>query len=170
MEILGQVAATLSGLCSACAALAVSWPARSAVTAGRQQTQRERIKGTYKTTLRMIRRYCGELHPDRFVCGSRLFACSLLPVALVMPLAIAASLARNLILQKAFHLARFTKESVFGTVLVVLVLLLPQLGPHLGSDPINASELRKAPKALTFVAAILIACLFSLLVLTLSLV
>merc|ERR1712008_472917 len=75
-------------------------------------------------------------------------ACSLIPVALLMPLAVAASLVSNLIMQRALRLTTMTHVSIVGTMVVVsAVLFLPQVGPRPGPGPINAMALLAAPAA-----------------------
>lgn len=160
MGILGPLFAILSGCCQSLAAVAISYPLHKAARKGNQLKRAERTLG-----LLMNLALTGS------AVGLGCFACSFIPVALLMPLAVAASLVSNLIMQKALCLAKVTPESIVGTMVVVSsVLFLPQVGPRPGPGPINAMALLAAPAAVAFVAASLVACMSSLAMITFKLV
>lgn len=160
MDILGPLVAILSGCCQSLAAVAISYPMHKAAREGNQLKRAERYLGLVMN-----------LALTGSAVGLGCFACSLIPVALLMPLAVAASLVSNLIMQRALRLAKMTHESIVGTMVVVsAVLFLPQVGPRPGPGPINAMALLAAPAALAFVAASLVACMSSLAMIAFKLV
>jgi len=152
MDVLGLLVAILSGCCQSLAAASMSYPVQKAAHDCRQLTKAERSLGLVMN-----------LALTGSAVGLGCFACSLIPVALFMPLAVAASLVSNLIMQKVLCLAKLTNETVVGTAVVVsAVLLLPKLGPRPGPGPIDAMALLVAPEALAFVTLSLMVCISSL--------
>mmetsp|Transcript_87121 Transcript_87121/g.241576 ORF Transcript_87121/g.241576 Transcript_87121/m.241576 type:complete len:407 (-) Transcript_87121:191-1411(-) len=119
MLILGIAISAVSGLCTTLAAISVSWPAHKAKVEERTQTEQEHL---LSVVVNLLLTGVG--------VALMVAACSQGPVAMIFPIAVASSLASNMVLQGLLGLAKYTNASVVGTcVLVVAGLLLPDIGP-----------------------------------------
>lgn len=157
-QALGIVYAVLSGICGALAGIAVSLPVHYAKAAHKELSS---AKHAASVAANLVLTGAG------VVLG--ILALSQGEVSIIFPLSVASSLTSNMVLQGCLGLAKYTRDSIVGTlVLVFAVMMLSDIGPPPPKKALSQKEvlaMMSAFQAVAFIAAslsVMLVCLAAL--------